>query len=492
VSRPPRPLLALLLSVILLGSLPGQVFAAGSHLAPTHSTTANSLRDTPLVPGSTAIIRADGDCLRLRDAPGLSSNRLDCYAEGSLVQVLDGSLVADDFRWQSVSISGKTGWMADEFLEPYAGAPNCSQQPIARPGFSSSLPATGISLQLWGGGTISGVINTALAGGCDPEAIFTYVGGEPIAFRPGAPTFVNQSWFDHFGGEQVPAGTILSIICGGSASSTITQAAISRLPVAPIPASTGSAPSLNTATAVPQIGSTAAIIVDEASGAILWDLDGHEALAPASLTKIATAILAIEGADLDAWVQTDVDSRDMPGSSLMGLLPGDCLQLRDVLYGLMLRSGNDAALAIGRHQAGSDDAFVNQMNTLLSRLGLTDSNFENPHGLDEDGHLVSAYDLAMLARYGMQLDQFSTMVQASSWTARGNRTFWMNNINGFLNTYDGADGIKTGYTGDAGRTFVGSAVRDGHRVYVVLLHSPDRYGEAADLLDWVFENHTWN
>lgn len=492
MSRPPRLLIALLLVATLFGTLPGQLLAAGIQTSPAHTATTNALRDTPLVPGTTAVIRADGDCLRLRDAPGLSSNRLDCYAEGSLVQVLDGAVIADDFRWQSVSVSGKTGWMADEFLEPYAGEPNCAQQPIARPGFSSSLPVTGISLQLWGGGTVSGIINTALAGGCDPSAIYTYVGGQPISFRPAAPAFVNQPWFNHFGGEQVPAGTILSIICGGSGSSAITQASITRLPVAPIPASTGSAPSLTTATAIPEIGSTAAIIVDEASGAVLWDLDGHEALAPASLTKIATAILAIEGADLDAWVQTDVDSRDMPGSSLMGLLPGDCLQLRDVLYGLMLRSGNDAALAIGRHQAGSDEAFVNQMNTLLSRLGLTDSNFANPHGLDQDGHLVSAYDLAMLARYGMQLDDFATMVQASSWTARGSRTFWMNNINGFLNTYDGADGIKTGYTGDAGRTFVGSAVRDGHRVYVVLLNSPDRYGEAADLLDWVYENHTWN
>jgi hypothetical protein len=492
VSRPPRLILALLLVATLLGALPGQLLSAGIHNRPTHSATVGTLADTPLVPGTTAIIRADGGCLRLRDAPGLSSNRLECYAEGALVQVLDGAVVADDYRWQSVSVGGQTGWMADEFLEPFAGDPNCSQQPIAHPGLSSSLPERGFSLQLWGGGTVSGIINTALAGGCDLSAIYTIVSGHYLVFNPAAPTFVNQPWFDHFGGEQVPTGTIFILKCGGSASSAVTQAAISRLPVEPIPASTGAAPNLATATAVPEIGSTAAIIVDEASGAILYDLDGHTAVAPASLTKIATAILAIEGADLDTWVQTDVDSRQMTDSSLMGLLPGDCLQLRDILYGLMLRSGNDAALAISRHQAGSDDAFVNQMNTLLARLGLIDSHFANPHGLDQKGHLVSAYDLAMLARYGMQLDQFADIVQTISWTARGSRTFWMYNINGFLNSYDGADGVKTGYTGDAGRTFVGSAVRDGHRVFVVLLDSPDRYGEAADLLDWVYENHIWN
>jgi D-alanyl-D-alanine carboxypeptidase len=492
VSRPPRLLLTLLLVATLLGAIPGQLLAASVQNPPAPAASTNTLRDTPLVPGATAIIRADGDCLRLRDSPGLNSNRLECYAEGSLVQVLDAAVVADNFRWLSVSISGKTGWMADEFLEPYAGEPNCSQQPIARPGFSSSLPALGLSLQLWGGGTVSGVINTALAGGCDPSAIYTVVDGQYIGFRPTAPAFVNQLWFDHFGGEQIPAGTILIIKCGGPASSTITQNAITRLPVAPIPASTGTAPNLTTTTAVPTISSTAAIIVDEASGAVLYDLDGHTAVAPASLTKIATAILAIEGSDLDAWVQVDVDSRQMPGSSLMGLLPGDCMQLRDILYGLMLRSGNDAALAIARYSAGSDAAFVNQMNTLLSRLGLTDSHFANPHGLDQDNQLVSAYDLAMLARYGMQLDEFATAVQTTSWTARGSRTFWMNNINGFLSRYEGADGVKTGYDENAGPTFVGSAVRDGHRVFVVLLNSSDRYGESANLLDWAYENHTWN
>jgi len=491
VSRPPPLLLALPIAATLLAALPAQLLAAGTHQRPTDTATANALRDTPLEPGTTAIIRADGDCLRLRDNPGLSSNRLDCYAEGSLVQVLEGAVVADDFRWQKVSISGQTGWMADEFLEPYAGAPNCAQQPVAGPGFSTALPTSGTTFQVWGGGTISGVINTALAGGCDPSAIYTLGNQQWIGFRPSAPAFVNQPWFDHFGGEYIPAGTILVINCGG-ASSAVTQAAITRLPLQPIPAPTGTPPQLVTTVPAPAHESSAAVVIDEASGAILYDLDSRTAYAPASLTKIATAILAVEGADLDAWVQNSVDSRNMPGSSLMGLLPGDCLQLRDLVYGLMLRSGNDAALAIGRHQAGSDDAFIDQMNTLLSRLGLSDSHFMNPHGLDQDGHLVSAYDLAMLTRYGMQIPQFAEMVQSTSWTARGSRTFWMNNINGFLSRYNGADGVKTGYTEDAGRTFVGSATRDGHRVIVVLLDSPDRYGEAGDLLDWVFENHTWN
>ena len=142
----------------------------------------------------------------------------------------------------------------------------------------------------------------------------------------------------------------------------------------------------------------------------------------------------------------------MPGSTLMGLLPGDCFPVLDVLYGLMLPSGNDAALSLGRHLAGSDQRFVAQLNTLLSRLGLQDSSFENPHGLDEDGHRSSAYDLAMLARYGMTLPAFVDVVQAPGWTAVGSRNVTMRNVNRFLTSYADADGVKTGFTEDAGRT----------------------------------------
>jgi len=487
VSRAVRPLLPLILFALLLALLPTSAGAAAVHDAPAPARLAEALRTVPLVPGTTAIIRADGSCLRLRDAP--DGIRLDCFADGSLVNVLDGAEVKSEYRWQHVSISGQTGWMADEFLEPYAGAPSCAAN-TNTPGLPAPLPASGVSLQRWGGGTLSGIINTALAGGCDPSSIFAVVNGEFLSYRPNAPAFVNKPWFDHFGGEQVPAGTILLVACGGPPNQT--TAAVSRYPVLPAPISTGSAPLLTTGVQATEVDSAAAIVIDEASGEILYAQNEREQLEPASLTKIVTAILAIEGTDLEDWVGSTVDSRAMPGSSLMGLLPGDCFQMRDLLRGMMLRSGNDAALAIGRYQAGSDDAFVHQMNTLLARLGLTDSNFENPHGLDEEGHLSSAYDLAMLARYGMQLPEFHDTVGSSVWTANGSRTLTMYNINSFINSYEDADGIKTGFTNRAGRTFVGSATRDGHRVYIVLLNSSDRFGQAADLLDWVFENHQWD
>ncbi len=484
--RATRPLFVLSLLAVLLPVLPTQTFAAGVHQTPLQRGIAEAVRDVPLVPGTTAIIRADGSCLRLRDAP--NGNRLDCFADGALVEVLEGAEIVGEYRWQRVAVGSRTGWMADEFLEPYAGAPSCGTSSI-RAGLPGDLPATGVSLQSWGGGTVSGIINTALAGGCEPAGIFTFVGGQSISYLPGAPSFVNQPWFDHFGGEQVPAGTGLLLLCGGRPNQV--TSAVSHYPVGATPVTDGAAPVLATGVDATEVDSAAAIVIDEASGEILYSQDGREALAPASLTKIATAILAIEGTDLEAWVGSDVDGRNMPGSSLMGLRPGDCFQMRDLVRGLMLRSGNDAALAIARYQAGSDSAFVHQMNTLLQRLGLTDSNFENPHGLDRLGHEASAYDLAMLARYGMQLPEFRDTVASTVWTANGNRTLTMYNINGFLNAYDDADGIKTGFTDDAGRTFVGSATRDGNRVYVVLLNSSDRYAQAAELLDWAFDNHQW-
>jgi D-alanyl-D-alanine carboxypeptidase (penicillin-binding protein 5/6) len=262
-------------------------------------------------------------------------------------------------------------------------------------------------------------------------------------------------------------------------------------PVLPAPEPWKAAPTPRTAVPPPAITGLAAVVVDEASGEVLYDKDARVALPPASLTKIATAILALERGNLDAWVETDVDSRLMRGSTVMGLEPGDRFRLRDLLYGLMLPSGNDAALAIGRHISGSDVAFVAEMNQLLKRLGLSDSRFANPHGLGSRDHVVSAYDLAMLSRYAMTLPGFNEIVDARSWTARGSRTLNFSNINTFLGVYPGADGVKTGYTRSAGSTLAASASRNGHRLYVIVLNSPVRNEDARLLLNWAFTNFTW-
>jgi len=258
-----------------------------------------------------------------------------------------------------------------------------------------------------------------------------------------------------------------------------------------IPRPWSAAPRLRAPRAVPDLSARAVVIVDEASGAVLLGHHERRPLPPASLTKMATAILAAEHGDLDAEIETDVDSRDMTTSSVMGLLPGDRFTLRDLLYGLMLPSGNDAALAIARGVSGSDARFVHEMNDLARRLGLTETHFENPHGLSSRRHYSSAYDLAIIARYYMSLDPLPEIAATTDWTASGSREIEMTTLNPLLADYEGADGVKTGYTESAGQTFVASATRDGHRLYVVLLHDSQRAADARALLDWAFASYTW-
>jgi D-alanyl-D-alanine carboxypeptidase len=241
----------------------------------------------------------------------------------------------------------------------------------------------------------------------------------------------------------------------------------------------------------PAVTALAAVVIDEASGAVLYDKQAERVLPPASLTKIATAVIALEEGDLDSTVVVDVNSEAMKGSTVMGLLPGDHFTLRDLLYGLMLPSGNDAAIAIGRHIAGSDEAFAEKLNALARRFALNDTQFANAHGLSRLGHVTSAHDLAILSRYAMSVPGFAEIVGTPYWTALGSRTIELTNLHPFTFSYPGGDGIKTGYTGRAGRTMVASAVRDGHRVYVVLLNAPEMEKDAVALMDWAFATHRW-
>lgn len=242
----------------------------------------------------------------------------------------------------------------------------------------------------------------------------------------------------------------------------------------------------------PLIGAAATLLLDDASGGVLVHESGHTPLPPASLTKIATAVLAIEGGDLDAWVAVDVDSRTMRGSTVMGLVPGDRFTVRDLLYGMMLPSGNDAALALGRHVAGSDAEFVARMNALAERLGLAETHFANAHGLNAAGHLVSAHDLGLLTRYAMTLPAFREVASTQYWEAAGSRLMPLYNVaSGPLRTVPGADAVKSGFTRQAGRTLVLSATRDGHRLYAVILNDQQRETDAARLLNWAFAAFEW-
>ena len=259
----------------------------------------------------------------------------------------------------------------------------------------------------------------------------------------------------------------------------------------PLPAPRAQPPAASGVPA-PETAALAAVVVDEASGAVLYDKDGFRPLPPASLTKVATAILALEsGLSLDAEVVVDVDAARMPSSTVMGLAPGDRFTLRDLLYGMLLPSGNDAALAVGRHVSGSDAAFADRMNELLYRMGMDSSHFSNPHGLGSRNHVVSARDMAMLARYAMTFPDYRAIIRTPFHTAKGSRTITMGSLNSLTFNYPGADSSKIGYTRSAGPSVVVSAARDGHRVYVVVFNSTARDADATRLLDWAFANHAW-
>jgi D-alanyl-D-alanine carboxypeptidase (penicillin-binding protein 5/6) len=240
------------------------------------------------------------------------------------------------------------------------------------------------------------------------------------------------------------------------------------------------------------VAAHAAVVIDGASAEILFDKDAHKPLPPASLTKIMTAILTIERIPTETDVEVDVDSRKMTGSSVMGLVPGDHYTVYNLLYGLMLPSGNDAALALARAVSGSDAAFVAEMNGFAKSLGLRDTHFVNPHGLSSRQQYASAYDLAILARFGMSLPTFSDIVSTPGALIAGSRPMALYNGNSFLRAYPGADGVKIGFTESAGFTLVASATHNGHRLYAVVLNTTQRDADAGALLDWAFANYTWS
>lgn len=239
--------------------------------------------------------------------------------------------------------------------------------------------------------------------------------------------------------------------------------------------------------APPTLLAEAALLGDETTGQVLWEKNAHEPRAVASTTKIMTALITLERAPLDEEVVVSPTAAHT-GGNMVGLTPGERLSVRELLYGLLLNSGNDVATALAEHVAGTTAAFADLMNAKAQTLGMAHTHFVNPHGLDTEGHFSSAYDLWLLAREAMKNPTFREIVATPSWTS-GARTYV--NLNPLLTSYLGADGIKTGTSDWAGECLVASATRRGHRLIAVVLHSPDRYRDTTALLDWGFATHDW-
>lgn len=242
----------------------------------------------------------------------------------------------------------------------------------------------------------------------------------------------------------------------------------------------------------PTIKANSAILLDFKTGQVLWEKQMHKRYAPASTTKILTAIIAIERGNLDAKVTVSAKAAATRGSS-MYLFPGQIIALRELLEGLMLRSGNDAAVAIAEHIAGSTDEFIRLMNDKAAAIGARDSQFVNPNGLSASGHYSSAYDLAVIARYALNNPVFADIVKlretSVDWQDRRGKEQEkiIRNTNKLLWMFADADGIKTGTTNEAGPCLVASATRDGQKLISVVLHDHERWSDSMRLLQYGFQ-----
>ncbi len=247
-------------------------------------------------------------------------------------------------------------------------------------------------------------------------------------------------------------------------------------------------------TKVTGIGAQSAVVLSYDNDRVLYDQREHARRPQASTTKLMTALLTLERGKLDDKVTIDAEAADEPGTR-MGLARGQVLTVRDLLYGLLLPSGNDAAIALGAHIGGSTDGFVAMMNQRKSELGLNDTHFANPDGLDDPDHYSSAFDLAELARFALRSQPLlDEIVRTKSFRIAATPThpaFELTNLNQLLPSYPGADGVKTGTTPAAGQVLVGSATRDGHRIITAVMGSADRYADAVKLLDHGFADYAW-
>lgn len=234
------------------------------------------------------------------------------------------------------------------------------------------------------------------------------------------------------------------------------------------------------------IGTSAAsaVLIEQNSGRVLYEQNADEERLIASITKIMTAVVALEHAD-KACPYT-VTARDMAEGSSMYLKPGDTLRLEELLYGLMLVSGNDAALAVAHCVSGETEDFVALMNETALKLGMTHTHFANPNGLDAEGHYSSARDMAVLTAYALQNQDFRRIVSTASVTI-GDR--YLANHNKLLRLYGGCIGVKTGFTKAAGRTLVSAAARDGMTLVCTTLNDGDDWNDHMSLLDYGFANY---
>ena len=243
----------------------------------------------------------------------------------------------------------------------------------------------------------------------------------------------------------------------------------------------------------PVIYSKSAVIYDRGSKTILYGKNEHERLPMASTTKIMTAIILVENVrDLSKEIEV-VKEAAMVGGSSLELKTGDKITYEGLLYGLLLCSGNDAAAQIAISMAGSIEEFADLMNAKAYSLGLKDTHFITPHGLDEEGHYTTAYELAVIADYALNMQKIAEVVSTKNYTIAVNGyPRALTNTNELLGYLEGVNGVKTGFTHNAGRCLVTSAIRDNFNIITVVLGADTkkiRTRDSINLIEYVYKNY---
>ncbi len=240
-----------------------------------------------------------------------------------------------------------------------------------------------------------------------------------------------------------------------------------------------------------EISAKGAVLIDAETGRILWEQNCHEHLPPASTTKVLTALLALEHGNLtDIYTVPDDFIND--GEASIWLEPGEQQSLENLMYSMLLRSANDAAQIIAIGIAGNQETFVKMMNDKVAELGLTDSHFVTPNGLHHDNHYTSAYDLAMITREAVTYPLFNQIIVTNRWQlpwADNDYDRVVYNRNQLLDIYEYADGVKNGYTKEAGNCLVSSATKDGMRLIAVVLNCSNMYEESKSLFEYGFATY---
>lgn len=242
------------------------------------------------------------------------------------------------------------------------------------------------------------------------------------------------------------------------------------------------------------ISAKSAVLMDADSGRVLYEKNAHLRLPQASTTKITTAILAIEKGNFEDKIKISPYAAETGGSAIW-LEAGEEFTLKQLLYAMLLNSANDATMAVAEHIGGSEENFVKMMNTFAQGIGAKDTHYVNPHGLHDDNHYSSAYDLALLGRYAMQNPKFEKIVATRKYTIPWTGHPWnrlLINKNKFIENpelYPGADGIKNGFTTPAGYCLVASASRNGMRLIAVVMNCPGATEEIKKMFDYGFNNY---